>query len=230
MAPLNVLNTAYQDYRTQFKTVPIRRIHPDVEKLVDQLCGAGAIFGGYARWSLSENDTTPTPSDIDIISPNEETHNSIVKWLRDVCHFRFLYESDNSVTFAPPLEGLEFCHIPYPVQVLKRFRGRDIEECVLKVDIDICQAYLYRRPGCQREGRLTIAALEAETNREICAVNFKRDVSDTLNTMKRLFKYSSRGYSINMDGVIDLIRQTRLLSASEWDNEIYLLNRDRGSS
>jgi hypothetical protein len=190
---------------TNWDPIRVNRIHPRLGPLLHSLQEHDCyIAGGYARWACSPRDDSPLPEDIDIICPSERKLRALeTKLSADGANKG--RETEFAITFRI-----------YPardLQLLKRFRGETIEECLDQVDFSVCRVAIIgmdsavadrRFLGDEQQGKLTVVNLNTPTMPE--------------NAVFRLMRYARKGYDFTQEDVMKVINYVR--SAEEITGEL----------
>jgi len=163
------------------------------------------IAGGFARWVLSPNDTTPCPGDIDIFFENEESYDKCV-WLLRKEKFTIALESHHAVTMNPP-NTAEFDVGGINIQLIKPRGNRvgNIFDVLDGFDISICQAALVITPENKLKGYVSNLFTICEAQQRVRLVKMAHPIA----TMRRCIKYASKGYKVGARVILDIF--------AEWD-------------
>jgi hypothetical protein len=163
------------------------------------------IAGGFARWILSENETTPTPGDIDFYF-QDDTALHKATWVMTREGFTVALETDNAVSYRPP-NTVEF-DIPIGIQFIKPRGGKrcgTIHDVLDGFDLSICQAALELTSENKLKGYVSVVFGLDEANQDIHVIN----VVSPLATMQRCMKYARKGYKIGHKELLKIF--------AEWD-------------
>lgn len=114
------------------------------------------IAGGFARWVLSPNDTTPCPGDIDIYFENDDSFN------------KAKFDISISIQLIKPREG----------------RQGTVYDVLDAFDISICQAALVITPQNTLKGYVSKGFTWGEENQKIHIVNIVSPLATMQRCMK----------------------------------------------
>lgn len=149
------------------------------------------IAGGFARWVLSPDDSTPQPNDIDIYFENDDAYCK-AKFILSHEGFTVALETDNALTLTQP-NMVEF-GIGIAIQLIKPYDGRKgtVYDVLDKFDLNICQAALVITPQNTLKGYVSDGFLWGETKQKMHILH----ISNPLATLQRCMKYAGKGYKI----------------------------------
>jgi len=158
------------------------------------------IAGGFARWVLSEVETTPCPGDIDIFFENEESYEGCV-WLLKKENFTIALESHHAVTMNPP-NTAEFDVGGINIQLIKPRADRvgTIFNVLDGFDISVCQAALVITPENKLKGYVSNAFTVCESQQRVRLIKMAHPIA----TMRRCIKYASKGYKVSTRVLLDI--------------------------
>jgi len=151
------------------------------------------IAGGFARWVLSVDHTTPCPGDIDIFFENEE-HFQKAKFILDKEGFRTSLETSNALTLTPP-NTAEFDVGSMNIQLIRPCKGRcgTVYDVLDGFDINVCQAALVLTSKNTLKGYVSNVFVSGETHQRIRIAK----MGHPLAVMQRCIKYASKGYKVS---------------------------------
>lgn len=164
------------------------------------------IAGGFARWVLSPDASTPHPSDIDIYFENDDSFYK-ARFILSNEGFTAVLDTKNALTFSQP-NTVEF-GIGISIQLIKPHNGRmgTVYDVLDKFDLNICQAALVITPQNTLKGYVSQGFLWGETNQKMHILH----ISNPLATLQRCMKYAARGYKIANKNLLRVF--------AEWDKK-----------
>ena len=168
------------------------------------------IAGGFARWVLSPNDTTPCPGDIDIYFQDEPSY-SMAKFVLGKEGFKIALETNNALTLNPP-NSAEFDE-PLNIQLIKPSNNRQgsVYDVLDAFDLNICQAALVIKDDNTLKGYVSQGFNWGEANQRMHILN----ISSPLATLQRCMKYAGRGYKISSKNLMKVFIEWDGRSADE---------------
>jgi len=193
--------------RHPYSIVAPQRGGDAVIHLMSMLRNEGAkcfIAGGFARWVLSPNETTPIPGDIDIYFDAEPSF-AKAKFILGKEGFVTALETDNALTIRPP--GTAEFDTPINIQLIKPRDGRKgtVYDVLDAFDINVCQAALVIKDDNTLKGYVSSGFTWGETHQKLHIVN----IANPLATMQRCVKYAAKGYKIGNKSLLKIL--------TEWD-------------
>ncbi len=189
LATAEVMRHPYQ------RVYPVRG-HDYIVPFLAALRDAGVrcfIAGGFARFVLSPNETTPIADDVDVYFNDEESYHLALDVLLRRNRFTLNLETQNAMTLSPPDDtGL---WSPIQVQLIKPISTRvgNVYDVLDKFDLNVCQAAIMI--GDADDTILGYASehfLKGETHQKLRVM----DCSSPLAVLQRCCKYAGKGYKI----------------------------------
>lgn len=164
--------------------------------LLAELRNAGVncfIAGGFARWVLSTNESTPIADDIDIYFEDQESFSLAKDVLINRHRFIVNMETDNAVTTSPPSDVGMWA--PLHIQLIKPVGKRfgNLYDVLDSFDLNICQAAIQiEKTSDDLQGYVSLEFTRGEAKQIVKILSCESPVA----VLARCCKYSAKGYRV----------------------------------